>query len=79
MCLKNQLYHPSGPSLSYVQYTQLAEVVSLIFITDKTRMWVPFTFCWAFTCIRAKMIHYVDLRMKFLGGEDEELILIRMR
>jgi hypothetical protein len=25
------------------------------------------------------MIHYVDLRMEFLGGEDEELILIRMR
>jgi hypothetical protein len=40
---------------------------------EKGRVWVPTFFCWAFTmycwfCVRREMIHYVELRMVFLGG-----------
>ena len=43
---------------------------------DKGRVWVPTFFCYAFTlycwfCVRKEMIHYVELRMEFLGGEEE--------
>ena len=74
------VYATGGGGQTDFYYFSMANVKQ----EDKTRMWVPFTFCWAFTmycwfCIRAEMIHYVDLRMEFLGGEDEELILIRMR
>ena len=74
------VYATGGGGQTDFYYFSMANVKQ----EDKARMWVPFTFCWAFTmycwfCIRAEMIHYVDLRMEFLGGEDEELILIRMR
>lgn len=44
---------------------------------DKGRVWVPTIFCYAFTlycwfCVRKEMIHYVKLRMVFLGGEEEQ-------
>eukprot|EP00986_Skeletonema_menzelii_P015870 scaffold12865_cov152-Skeletonema_menzelii.AAC.7 len=43
---------------------------------DKGRVWVPTFFCYAFTlycwfCVRKEMIHYVKLRMEFLGGDEE--------
>mmetsp|Transcript_16842 Transcript_16842/g.36372 ORF Transcript_16842/g.36372 Transcript_16842/m.36372 type:complete len:1185 (+) Transcript_16842:163-3717(+) len=49
---------------------------------DIGRVWVPTFFCWAFTmycwfCVRMEMMHYLDLRMEFLGGEEEERILGR--
>eukprot|EP00581_Thalassiosira_minuscula_P003127 CAMPEP_0183746620 /NCGR_PEP_ID=MMETSP0737-20130205/66850_1 /TAXON_ID=385413 /ORGANISM="Thalassiosira miniscula, Strain CCMP1093" /LENGTH=1283 /DNA_ID=CAMNT_0025982321 /DNA_START=48 /DNA_END=3899 /DNA_ORIENTATION=+ len=49
---------------------------------DKGRVWVPTFFCWAFTmycwfCVREEMMHYLELRMEFLGGEEEERIMRR--
>lgn len=43
---------------------------------EKGRVWVPTFFCWAFTmycwfCVRCEMEHYGELRMLFLGGEEE--------
>mmetsp|Transcript_10769 Transcript_10769/g.23042 ORF Transcript_10769/g.23042 Transcript_10769/m.23042 type:complete len:1479 (+) Transcript_10769:104-4540(+) len=43
---------------------------------DIWRVWVPTFFCWAFTCycwfcVKEEMMHYMDLRMRFLGGEEE--------
>lgn len=44
---------------------------------DKGRVWVPTFFCYAFTlycwfCVRREIKHYVELRMVFLGGGEEE-------
>ncbi|KAL7481386.1 hypothetical protein ACHAW6_007069 [Cyclotella cf. meneghiniana] len=46
---------------------------------EKGRVWVPTFFCWAFTvycwfCVRREMDHYMELRMHFLGGEEEARI-----
>jgi hypothetical protein len=74
------LYATGGGYQTGFYYFSMANVLP----DDKKRVWVPSVYCWAFTmycwfCVRAEMIHYVDLRMEFLGGEEEELILRRMR
>ena len=74
------LYATGGGYQTGFYYFSMANVLP----DDKKRVWVPSVFCWAFTmycwfCVRAEMIHYVDLRMEFLGGEEEELIVRRMR
>jgi len=51
---------------------------------DKGRVWVPTFFCYAFTlycwfCVRKEMIHYVELRMEFLGGDEEGGVIGRSR
>lgn len=74
------VYATGGGYQSGFYYFSMANVLP----EDGKRVWVPSVFCWAFTmycwfCVRAEMIHYVDLRMEFLGGEEEELILRRMR
>jgi hypothetical protein len=74
------VYATGGGYQSGFYYFSMANVLP----EDAMRVWVPSVFCWAFTmycwfCVRAEMIHYVDLRMEFLGGEEEELIQRRMR
>ena len=74
------VYATGGGYQSGFYYFSMANVLP----EDAKRVWVPSVFCWAFTmycwfCVRAEMIHYVDLRMEFLGGEEEELILRKMR
>jgi len=51
---------------------------------DKGRVWVPTFFCYAFTLycwfvVRKEMIHYVELRMEFLGGDEEGETIGRSR
>ena len=49
---------------------------------DKGRVWVPTFFCYAFTLycwfvVRREIIHYVELRMEFLGGEGKRVTIGR--
>jgi hypothetical protein len=74
------VYATGGGYQSGFYYFSMANVLP----QDAMRVWVPSVFCWAFTmycwfCVRSEMIHYVDLRMEFLGGEEEELIQKRIR
>lgn len=72
-------YATGGGAQSGFYHFSMANVLQY----DKTRVWIPTFFCWAFTmycwfCIRAEMMHYLELRMEFLGGEEEAWIFKRM-
>jgi hypothetical protein len=72
-------YATGGGDQSGFYHFSMANVLQ----NDKARVWIPTFFCWAFTmycwfCIRAEMMHYLELRMEFLGGEEEDWILQRM-
>ncbi len=72
-------YATGGGAQSGFYHFSMANVLQ----NDKARVWIPTFFCWAFTmycwfCIRAEMMHYLELRMEFLGGEEEEWIFKRM-
>ncbi|KAL7554625.1 hypothetical protein ACHAWF_018127 [Thalassiosira exigua] len=74
------VYATGGGDQSGFYYLSMANVLP----DDKGRVWVPTIFCWAFTmycwfCVREEMIHFVELRMEFLGGEEEEQILRRRK
>ena len=72
-------YATGGGAQSGFYHFSMANVLQ----NDKARVWIPTFFCWAFTmycwfCIRNEMMHYLELRMEFLGGEEEEWIFKRM-
>mmetsp|Transcript_29898 Transcript_29898/g.62472 ORF Transcript_29898/g.62472 Transcript_29898/m.62472 type:complete len:431 (-) Transcript_29898:9-1301(-) len=72
------VYATGGGNQSGFYYFSMANVMQ----DDTGRVWVPTFFCWAFTmyccfCVRAEMVHYIELRMEFLGGEEEQRILQR--
>lgn len=74
------VYATGGGDQSGFYHFSMANVLQ----EDKGRVWVPTFFCWAFTmycwfCVRSEMIHYVELRMEFLGGEEEEERMRRLR
>ena len=67
------VYASGGNNAAGFYHFSMANVLQ----EDKGRVWVPTFFCWLFTmycwfCIRGEMIHYVELRMEFLGGEEEK-------
>ena len=72
------VYATGGGDQSGFYHFSMANVLQ----DDLGRVWVPTFFCWAFTmycwfCVKEEMMHYVELRAEFLGGEEEEGILRR--